>query len=115
FSLISLLVIGCMTYLWNRERGFSRETSLVTPLLFFCFPALLPWAATVRQDFPALFLAMIAVLLAFHRSAGKWIVAAAIFTAAAFLVKHSLIAVPTAVALWVGCSRRWKSGLTFCL
>jgi hypothetical protein len=113
-SLISLLGIGCITYLWNRDRGFSRETSLVTPLLFFCFPALLPWAATVRQDFPSLLLAACAMLLAFHRPAGKWIIAGAACAAAAFLIKHSLIALPTALVLWLGFNRRWKDAVLFC-
>ncbi|HEX7962841.1 MAG TPA: glycosyltransferase family 39 protein, partial [Terriglobales bacterium] len=113
-SLISLLGIGGITYLWNRDRGFSRETALVTPLLFFSFPALLPWAATVRQDFPALLFAACAVLLAFHSQAGKWIAAAAVSAAAAFLIKHSLIALPTALVLWMALNRRWKHALLFC-
>jgi hypothetical protein len=114
-SLMSLLGIGGVTYFWNRSRGFSSEASLVTPLLFFCFPALLPWAATVRQDFPGLLLAILGVLLAFHRPAWKWIVAAASLAGAAFLIKHSFIAVPTALVLWMGFNRRWKHALLFCL
>lgn len=115
FSFVLLLGSAVLTYLWNRTRGFSRTVSLLTPALFFSFPSLINFAVAARQDIPAIFLCFLAVFLVTRERGSFWVVLAGATAGLAFLMKHSSLAVPTAIVLWLLAGRKWRPAVAFAL
>src|SRR5690242_10517001 len=112
-SLFSLLATACIAYVWSRSNRLPRSLSFIAPLFFLSFPAVLPWAATVRQDFPALFFAALAGFTASRSSNTRSVLVAALAAVAAFLIKHSSVAIPSAIVIWLLFRKRTKDAVFF--
>jgi hypothetical protein len=113
-SFASLLAIAGFSIRWNQQRGLNIRTALVTPLIFLSLPILGDWCATARQDLPAILLSFLAVLLVVQRPTSARIFLAAFVAGLSFLMKHSSVAAPAAIGLWLLGSRRWKHAIAFC-
>jgi hypothetical protein len=113
-NLLCLFGVSGLGYLWNRRLGLSPSLALLMPAFYLSFPILVPWAVTARPDFPALFLAFLALYWAGTRSSTAWLCLTAVLSALAFLVRHNAVAVPVAVVLWLVWTRRWKHAGLFC-
>ena len=113
-TLVFLLSIAIIGYLWNRRLGFSFSVAVVTPVLYLSFPFIIPWGVTARPYFPALFFSLLAVYWAGTRSGSASIYVAAIAAAVAFLMRHNSVAAPVAIVLWWAWSRRWTDAARFC-
>jgi hypothetical protein len=114
-NLTSLLGVAALGFYWNRRLGLSLRIALATPAIYLCFPILIPWAVTVRPDFPSLFFALIALCLVANKESAGWICLAGVSAAAAFLIRHNAVAVPLVSVLWLVWLRRWKHAALFCV
>ena len=112
-SLVGLLGMLYIGYLYNRRLGFPRLLCLLTPLLYLAFPLLLPWAFTARPDLLALWFGVISLFLVGFRIDSFSIATAGVIAALAFLTRHNAVSVPVAVVLWLLWRRRWKHAIAF--
>lgn len=113
-TLISLLGVAALGYLWNRRLGFSSTLAVLAPAFYLSFPILIPWAVTARPDFPALFLCFLAIYWAGFEPKGMSTTVAAVCAALGFLMRHNAVAAPVAIVLWLVKARRWKHAIAFC-
>jgi hypothetical protein len=114
-SLGSLLAIAFVSYLWNRQRDYDRLTSLLTPAFYLTIPLLIPMAVIARQDLLALLFSFLAVFLVSLRPKLSFVVLGGVFAVLAYLTKHSSVAAPTVIVLWLLSFRRWKQAVAFCI
>lgn len=114
-NLVSLFGVAGLGFLWSRQLGRPASIALLTPALYLSFPILIPWAVTVRPDFPSLLFAVLALCLVAHRPSATWVAMAGLAAALAFLIRHNAVAVPVAAVLWLAWSRRWKHAALFCV
>jgi hypothetical protein len=114
WSLVSLFGVAGLGCLWNRRLGLPFRLALFTPVFYFSFPILIPWAVSARPDLPALFLGLAALYWAGLRSSTSSVALAGVVAALAFLTKHNAVAVPVALVLWLLWSKRWKHAGVFC-
>lgn len=112
-SVASLLGVAGLGYLWHRRLGVDRGLAALTPAFFLAFPVLMPWVVTARPDFPMLMLGALALVIAAFGTGVLAVVLAAGAAAAGFLVKHSALAVPAAVVLWLLSARRARHAILF--
>jgi hypothetical protein len=113
-NLGSLLGVALLGFVWNRQRGASAELALLTPVLYLAFPILIPWAVTVRPDFPSLLFSLLALCCIGYRGSTAWVMVAGLSAGLAFLIRHNAVAVPVAVVLWLAWNRRWRHAAIFC-
>ncbi|MGC4053250.1 MAG: hypothetical protein QM757_28435 [Paludibaculum sp.] len=114
-NLAALFGVAGLGFVWGRQMGRPVLIALLTPALYLSFPILIPWAVTVRPDFPSLFFALLALCLAGYRPSMPWVILAGLAASLAFLIRHNAVAVPVAVVLWMVWTGRWKHAVTFCL
>ena len=114
-SILSLLAIGLTAYVWNRQRAYDRETSLLTPAFYLTMPLLIPMAVIARQDLVALLFSLLAVFLVSLRPRLSFVLLGAVLAALSYLTKHSSVAAPTVIVLWLASFRRWRHALIFCV
>ena len=114
-SMAALLGVMLLAYIWNRKRNFGIELSLLSPAFYLAIPLLIPMAIIARQDLPALFFSFLAVFIVTLRPSLGLAALAAIAAALAFLTKHSSIAAPIVIVIWLVLLRRWKHAAAFCL
>lgn len=113
-TLVSLLGIAALAYLWNRRLGLSPMLAILAAAFYLSFPNLIPWAVTARPDFPALFLCFLAIYWAAFGRGNISTSLAAISAALGFLMRHNAVAAPVAIVLWLLKTRRWKHAALFC-
>lgn len=113
FSLISLLGIAMLAYMWNRRSGLPVRLALLSPGFYLALPVLIPWGVTARPDFPALLFSFLAVYLA-QRASTSALAGSGIAAGLAFLMRHNAVAAPVAVVLWLAWTRKWKQAALFC-
>jgi len=113
-SLTSLFAVAILAYLWNRRRGFPISLAILSPTFLLSFPVLIPWAVTARPDFPALLFSLLAVLLVGEEAGVSWTFLAGLLAGLSFLFRHSSIAAPVAIGLWLLVSRQWKAVAALC-
>ncbi len=112
-NLTSLLCVAILGYLWQRRLGLTPALAVLTPTSLLAFPLLLPWAVTARPDFPMIFFGLFALWLAAFGAGAAGIALAAAAAAVSFLVRHSSVAVPTAIVLWLLWNRRRRHAAIF--
>lgn len=113
-SMGALIGIVCLLFWWNRRRGFDRESSLLSCTFYLGIPLLMPMAVIARQDLPALFFSLLAVLVVSMRPSAAFASLAGVIAGLAFLTKHSSVAAPITAVLWLLTLRRWRDSALFC-
>jgi hypothetical protein len=113
-SMTSLLAVCVIGFFWNRRIELPFAMALLTPTFYLSFPILIPWAVTARPDFLGLFFSVLAVFLVAFWPGATCLLFACLAAAMSFLTKHSYVAAPTAIVLWLLWSKRWKDTALFC-
>lgn len=114
-SLASLFGVAVLGYRWNRRLGFSGSMALLMPAIYLSFPVLLPWVVTARPDLPALFLGFLSLYWVSLRPTPSRAGLGGAVAALAFLTKHSAVAIPISIVVWLLWRKRWKQAGLYCV
>ena len=112
WSFASSLGATFLVYLWARRLGVSKLLAVIGAAFFAALHDLVPWNVTTRPDLPALFLMAYGLFLFSSEQAKKRdMIISSVCFAAGLLIKHSFIAAPAALFLWLMWKKRFGHAL----
>ena len=106
-TLASTLFLFLLLRLWTR----SRKVALIFSLLYFSLPVIRVWSWLLRADHFGIAFSLAGIYL-FAAHPRRWLVAACLFVAAAF-IKPTFIAAPLAVILYLLAQKQRSRALGF--
>ena len=121
FSVLAMLGIGVLTYVYIERREMPREIAMCVALAVTITPAFVFLATSTVMTECVFTLFQLSTVLLIHRSgetgdaqrAQRLTLAAALTGAAAVLIRSAGIGLPVAAGLWLLKERRWKRAMLF--
>lgn len=111
----SYLLIPLITYLWSRRAGLPPVFAGLSSALVLAQADSLPYSVTVRPDLPALLLSLLAFYLVSRQDSPglRAMIGSGFLISLALLFKHTFVAAPLAITVWLLSQRRPREAVAF--